>query len=244
MRRVLLISVFVVAFVGTAVASIPLSYVMRASGIAERGVSWQQARGTIWHGQVTGLGVNGEWAGAIEGDFSLVRVLTGKPSHLVTWSGPAGHGRALAGFSGSAIHVEDGQAVLTFDATRISAIFPAQAVSLRLSGVSLDAGRDGCRTAKGRADTNALAQISSQYGAAWPDLSGDLSCEQGELVVSLEGQAADGTQISAKAWLNGGGRLELRDVPDSQTNALLLAGFTNESGKYVYLQQSPNGEIN
>jgi len=62
--------------------------------------------------------------------------------------------------------------------------------------------------------------------------------------MSLTGKAADGTQIAAKAFLQGGGRLELWDVPDSQTNALLLAGFTNEAGKYVYLQQSPGGEAN
>ena len=244
MRRLLLTVTFLTVFVGTLIASVPLSFAMRSSGVTAYGVSWQQARGTIWNGQVTGLGFNGRWVGSAEGDFSFVRLLTGNPAHLVSWSGPEGHGRALVGFSGNALRVEQGQAVLSFDATRISAIFPQQSVSMRLSNVAMKVGRQGCRAASGKAATDAFTQISSAYGATWPDLSGSLTCESGELVVSLEGQAADGTHIAAKAWLNGGGRLELWDVPEEQTSALLLAGFTQDAGKYVYLQQTPNGAPN
>ena len=243
MRGLLFSGVFAGTFACVAAANVPLSFVMKKAGLAEKGLSWQQARGTIWHGQVTGLTVQGEPAGAVEGDFSLMRLLEGQPGHLLHWSGPFGHGTALASLSGDAIHLIDGQAAVTFDATRISSAFPAQDVSLRLSDVSMDLASGGCRSAKGNVATDALARISAAYGAAWPELTGFLSCEQGELVISVDGQAGDGTQIAAKAYLEGGGRLELWDVPDSQTNALLLAGFTSEAGKYVYLQQSPNGEI-
>ena len=242
MRGLLLSTVFVGTFVCTAAANVPLFFVLKQSGIADRGVAWVQARGTIWHGQVTGLSVQGDPAGAVEGEFSLMRVLKGQPGHLLHWSGPSGRGSALAGLSSGGIRVSDGQAAITFDASRISGAFPARDVSLRLSHVSMDLGRDGCRSAKGDVSTDALTHISEAYGATWPELTGFLSCEAGELLISVTGQAADGTQIAAKAYLQGGGRLELWDVPDSQTDALLLAGFTNEAGKYVYLQKSPNGE--
>ena len=243
MRRLLLTTVFAGTLACAAAANVPLSFVMKKSGLATKGVSWQQARGTIWNGQVTGLTVQGEAAGAVAGEFSLVRLLQGQPGHLLHWSGPSGYGTALASPAQGGVHLQDGQAVITFDAARISAAFPAQDVSLRLSNVAMDLEPDGCRTATGNVSTDALAHISAVYGATWPELTGFLSCDQGELVISLEGIAADGTQIAAKAYVQGGGRLELWDVPDGQADALLLAGFTNEAGKFVYMQQSSRGEI-
>ena len=242
MRRLFLSTVFLGTFACALAACVPLSFVMKKSGLSGQNVSWQQARGTIWHGQVTGLTVRDERAGAVEVNFSLMRMLQGQPGHRLTWSGPSGHGTALAGVFGDGVHIQDGQAAVTFDATRISAAFPARTVSLRLSDVRMGIGREGCRSASGDAETDALAQISAAYGASWPELTGFLACEQGELIISLTGKAADGTQIAAKAFLQGGGRLELWDVPESQTDALLLAGFTNEAGKFVYMQQSSSGE--
>lgn len=244
MRRLLLSTVFAGTFVSVAAANLPLAFVAKKAGLSDRGVSWQQARGTIWHGQIVGLTVQGEPSGSIEGEFNPIRFLQGQPAHHLVWSGPSGHGSAFASLSNGGAHIQDGQAVIMFDASRISAAFPARDVSLRLSHVSMDIERDGCRMAAGDVTTDALAHISAAYGASWPELTGFISCEEGELVMSLTGKAADGTQIAAKAFLQGGGRLELWDVPDSQTNALLLAGFTNEAGKYVYLQQSPGGEEN
>jgi general secretion pathway protein N len=236
--------VFILVFLCAAVASVPLSFVMRQSGLAQQGISWQQARGTIWHGQVTGLVVQGDIAGAVEGDFSLWRFVRGEPGHLLHWNGPHGRGTALASLSPDRVRIRKGQAVVTFDATRISSAFPAQDVSLRLSNISADLGRSGCRAASGAVSTDALARVSAVYGAEWPELQGSLSCDGGALVVSVKGKAADGTQIAAKAYLDGGGQLELWDVPDGQTNALLLSGFTNQAGRFVYTQQSGSGETN
>ena len=242
MRKAMLFTVFATAFVCAAVVNVPLSFAMKRSGIIQQGIGWQQARGTIWHGQVTGLVVRGDAAGAVEGDFSLVRLLQGKPGHLIHWTGPFGRGSAFAAVTPDHVTIRQGRAIVTFDATRISSAFPAQDVSLRLSDVSLVLDRAGCRTASGDVSTDALASISATYGAAWPELTGFLTCEKSELAISVKGRAADGTQIAARANLQGGGRLELWDVPESQTTALLLAGFTNNEGRFVYMQTSPNGE--
>ena len=242
MRRLLLLLVFIGVFVVTLAANAPLSFILKQSGIVQQGVSWQQARGTALHGQVTGLAVREEAVGAVQGDYSLVRMVQGQPGHLLRWSGPMGQGSALATLSGSSIKIRKGRAAVTFDATRISSLFPAQDVSLRLSNVSIDANAEGCKSASGDVTTDALSRVSAVYGANWPDLDGALSCVDGEIVVSVEGRAADGTRISAKSSLQGNGRLELWDVPENQTNALLLAGFTNEAGRFVYRQQVSNGE--
>ncbi|MEZ6000850.1 type II secretion system protein N [Hyphomonas sp.] len=242
MRRLLLLMVFIAVFVFTLAANAPLSFILKRSGIVQQGVSWQQARGTAFHGQVTGLAMRGDPVGAVQGDFSLLRMVQGQPGHLIRWSGPMGQGSALATLSGSSVKIRKGRAAVTFDATRISTLFPAQDVSLRLSNVSIDANASGCRAASGDVTTDALSRISAVYGANWPDLDGSLSCVDGEIVVSVEGQAADGTRISAKSSLQGDGRLELWDVPENQTNALLLAGFTNEAGRFVYMQRLSNGE--
>lgn len=242
MRKILLLSIFIGVLVFTLVANTPLSFILKRSGITQQGVSWQQARGTAWHGQVTGLAVRGDAVGAVQGDFSLLRMVQGQPGHLLRWSGPSGQGSALAALSGRSIKVRKGRAAVKFDATRISSLFPAQDVSLRLSNVSIDATFEGCRSASGDVSTDALATISAAYGTNWPEVDGSLSCVDGELVISVEGRAADGTRIAATSSLQGNGRLELWDVPDNQTNALLLAGFINEAGRYVYLQRVSNGE--
>ena len=241
-KKLLLSTAFVGVFACALVANIPLLFALRQSGVVQQGIGWQQARGTVWHGQVTGLVVRGDVAGAVEGDFSLLRVLKGEPGHMVRWSGPYGRGNALAGLTSNGIRIRKGQAALTFDATRISSSFPAQDVSLRLTNVSIDAGRTGCRKASGRATTDALSRISAVYGATWPELTGTLSCDRGQLALAMEGRAADGTQISANAYLNGGGQLELWDVPEDQASALLLAGFSNEAGRFVYTQENGEGE--
>lgn len=242
MRGFLLASVFSGVLVIAAAANVPLSFVMRHSGLAQNGVQWQQALGTIWHGQMTGIYVQGDAVGAVEGDFSFLRFIQGKPGHLLRWSGPAGHGTALASIGANSLRIRNGQAAITFNVARISPAFPAQDVSLRLSNVAMDMDKNGCRTASGNVATDALASISAVYGAKWPELTGVVSCERGELFISVEGKASDGTQISAKTSLEGGGQLELQNVPENQANALLLAGFTNEAGRYVYMQKSPNGE--
>jgi len=242
MRGLLLASVFAGVLGITAAANVPLSFVLRHSGLAQNGIQWQQARGTIWYGQVTGIYAHGDAVGAVEGDFSFLRMVKGQPGHLLRWAGPYGHGNALAGVGVNSLRVRNGQAAITFDVARISSVFPAQDVYLRLSNVAIDMDKNGCRTASGNVATDALASIAAVYGTKWPELTGGLSCEQGKLFISVEGKASDGTQISAKTSLEGGGQLELQNVPDDQTNALLLAGFTNEAGRYVYMQKSPNGE--
>lgn len=242
MKKILLLLVCTGVFIFTLVASAPLSFILKRSGIVQQGVSWQQARGTVWHGQVTGLAVRGDPVGAVQGDFSLLRMIQGQPGHLLRWSGPSGQGSALAALSGSSVRIRQGRAAVTLDARRISSLFPAQDVSLRLSNVSINAASNRCQSASGDVTTDALSRISAVYGANWPELKGTLSCVNGDLVISVEGQAADGTQIAARSTLQGNGRLELWDVPENQTNALLLAGFTNEAGRFVYMQQVSNGE--
>ena len=58
----------------------------------------------------------------------------------------------------------------------------------------------------------------------------------GEVLVDLSGKADDGATVKVTASLRGGGQMELSDVPDSHVEALLLAGFTNQSGKYVFTE--------
>ncbi|HPF23849.1 MAG TPA: type II secretion system protein N, partial [Hyphomonas sp.] len=79
MRRLLLSTVFAGTLVGVAAANVPLAFVAKKAGLSDRGVSWQQARGTIWHGQIIGLKVQGEPSGSIEGEFNPVRFFQGQP---------------------------------------------------------------------------------------------------------------------------------------------------------------------
>ena len=63
-KKLLLSTAFVGVFACALVANIPLLFALRQSGLVQQGIGWQQARGTVWHGQVTGLVVQGDVAGA------------------------------------------------------------------------------------------------------------------------------------------------------------------------------------
>ena len=109
---------------------IPLSFVMRNAGIAQKGVSWQQARGTVWHGQVTGLGYQGHAIGALDVKSSPLSLLSGSIGSKINWTSPAGRARGNISVSTSATKISDVAAEL--DISRLQGVHPN--LQLPLSG--------------------------------------------------------------------------------------------------------------
>jgi len=231
----LFVALFVITLIGGLVAFAPLSFALRQSGIADRGVSWQQARGSVWHGQVTGLSWRGTPLGAVNLDSNVLRFVTGGPSHDVSWSGPFGQGRGRIKASGSSVVAEE--VSLNIPLTEQIGADPVIAQlgsSLRLSNGSVKLSGDRCEAAAGSVTSDVARLAAASFGRDWPVLSGPLTCTDTRLTAQLSGDAGDGTRIVLKAVAQDGFELELTNFDDELRAALLAAGFTDRNGALVY----------
>ena len=107
MKRIALILVFTAALIVGLISGIPLSFAMRNAGLIEQGIGWQQARGTIWHGQVTGLVYRGTPAGALDIRSSLLSLFTGSIASDINWGAPTGRARVRVALSPSSVDLSN-----------------------------------------------------------------------------------------------------------------------------------------
>lgn len=232
---IVLAIVFLTTLIAGVIAFTPLSFVMRQSGIAERGVGWQQARGSIWQGQVTGLSWRGEPIGAVNLESNPLRLLSGGASHHVTWVSPQGRGDA--DIKASRKSIVAGNANLSMPVTRRTGIDPAFSqlgASIRLSGGQLRFSGERCDSASGTVTSDIARLAAASMGRDWPILSGPLTCKDGELEALMSGAAADGTRLELRLNRATGLRVTLENADDEVKANLALAGFQSENGKLVY----------
>jgi general secretion pathway protein N len=231
----LFLLLFVMTLLAGLVAFAPLSFALRQSGVAERGLSWQQARGSVWHGQVTGLSWRGTPLGAVNVDSDLLRVVTGAPAHDVAWSGPYGQGRGMIRASRASAETKD--VSLSIPITEQIGADPLIArlgSTIRLSQGYVKMSRERCDEASGNVTSDVARLAAASFGRDWPLLSGPLSCSGNQLSTILSGDATDGTRIVLNAGLQDGFELELTNFDEDLRNALLVAGFADRDGAMVY----------
>lgn len=244
MFRLLLIFTFISALVIGTISSIPLSFALRKSGLAERGLSWQQARGTIWNGQVTGLASEGLDIGTARIHSRWMDLLAGNPSSTLQISGNVFQGGMIASLS------ERG-----FNATNLSgnvnlAELPDIQPELRRIGgtltirkSSVSTGVDGtCKSASGEATLDIIQRVGIQHGRDWPILSGELKCDAGTFLIDFSGVGSAGAQFNVKLRVgkNGATQVEVRTANlDPEIEQLLPAlGFTRTGDDFVLNQDT------
>lgn len=244
MIRITLIIVFLVTL-GLAIASgIPLSFVMRNAGLAHQGVSWQQARGTVWHGQVTGLGYRGQAIGALDVKSSPLSLLGGSFGSEINWASPAGRAYGAMSLSTSSANVSGIAAEL--DISRLEGVHPELrrvGGMLKLAGAAVAFDSSGrCADASGAAQLDLVRRLGVHYGRDWPMLTGAPACEDGDLQLALSGDGpnAERFEITMRALANGRAGMDIRvERLDPEANAALAAlGFTNTGNGYTLRQEA------
>lgn len=250
MKRLTLILVFIVALVFGILSGLPLSFVMRNASLVGQGISWQQARGTIWHGQVTGLGYRGQSVGALDVKSSPLSLLSGTIASDVKWVGQVGRARGKLKLSGSSVNLSGFAAEL--DISRLSGIHPelrriGGVLKLSNAATRVDsAGR--CRTASGAAQLDLVRRLGVQYGRDWPMLAGAPTCSGGDLELPLTGDGPNGErfEITLRARPDGRTGMDVRvERLDPQATAALAAmGFTNTGNGYTLNQEAALTEGN
>ncbi len=244
MKRLPLILVFVVALMFGIMSGVPLSFVMRNAGLVDQGVSWQQARGTVWHGQVTGLGYRGQPVGALEVESAPLSLLSGVIASDVKWVGQVGRARGKLKLSGSSMSLSGFAA--EFDISQMNGVHPElRRVGgiLKLSNAAGSIDRTGnCRTASGVAQLDLVRRLGVQYGRDWPLLAGAPTCSDGNLELPLTGDGPNGErfEITLRARPDGRTGMEVHvERLDAQATAALAAmGFTNTGNGYTLHQEA------
>ncbi|MFT5931446.1 MAG: hypothetical protein ACI93G_000526 [Hyphomonas sp.] len=239
MKRLTLILVFVAALAFGILSGVPLSFMMRNAGLVDQGVSWQQARGTIWHGQVTGLGYRGQPVGALDVTSSPFSLLSGAIVSDVKWVGQPGRGRGNIKLSGSSMNLSGFAAEL--DISRLSGIHPElRRVGgvLKLSNAAAHVDSAGtCKSASGAAQLDLVRRLGIQYGRDWPMLAGAPTCNDGNLELPLTGDGPNGErfEITLRARPDGRTGMDVHvERLDAQATAALAAmGFTNTGNGYT-----------
>ena len=233
-----------VVLAGGLIAFAPLSFVLRQSEIADRGLGWQQARGTIWQGQITGLTWQGDGVGAVNISSNLLRIFSGKPSHEARWSGPAGQGVALVKVERNGGIAED--ISLSIPLTERLGTDPQLAQFggyLRLVNGQVRYRNGECVAASGTVSTDIVRLAAASFDRDWPVLSGSLACSSGNLAATLSGDASDGTQIILEGSLSGDLEIVIANADRDVRNALLSAGFVEEGDTYTYTHSDPFNEV-
>ncbi len=242
------ISLLIVAgFIGGLIWQTPLSFALRQSGIASSGVSWTQARGTIWRGQVTDIAVQQRKVGALDLSLRPTSLLTGSLAYDAQWAGPMGQGVGNISVSANRYSAENvSLAVSLSDIPDLVEELKQAEATFRMSQADISWQRyDGCVEASGSLQTDVVRLVGHQLQKDWPDLTGSLSCEDGDLVANLTGSSALGEKFDVVFYMATSEPVrysaKISGVTPDIENALAFYGFKFENGAYTLHGNSIGG---
>ena len=215
---------------------LPLKAVMMIAGGAGA-FGYQDVYGSVWDGRVYGMRVAGVPIREIEMAADPLPLLVGRLAARWRVSDDSARGRGHVSIGGSTFQVSDMDLLVSIDRLGLRS-FPgldrSQMIDMDITALSLRDGR--CESVQGRVQTTALVQFASTYGFEGPALLGVLSCDDGRLVITLDGAGADleltgsvHMDQTAYAW-----DLELRTGRPELADALALAGATRTGDIWTY----------
>ncbi|WCL53744.1 type II secretion system protein N [Gimibacter soli] len=192
MNQRTLLATGLAAFAIGLVACLPLSLFLPASG--QDGLHYNGASGTVWQGgSVTGVRYKGVPVGTVDIEPSISALLTGAIG---------GDIRVRGSFLNGTGHVSAGDGIVAQDASLRVALAGLQLPlpldgALELAGFNARIEGDRCVEASG--NVRLVADLAGNAGLL-PPLRGTAACEDGQLVLRLQG-AARGTNLGLAAWI-------------------------------------------
>ncbi|MCA8901119.1 MAG: type II secretion system protein N [Hyphomonas sp.] len=234
MKRFVLILIFLLALAAGLIANTPMAWALRQSPLGSLGFGWQQARGTVWKGEVLGLVREEVAMGSVQMTLRPVALVRGEPPFFATWT--FGQSRAVAnlgGGQGAVVLTGVSADVLLHEAAPdVAAALGVPDSRVRFQRGEIEYGATGCRRATGVVTTDALALMGLRLGQKLPDITGPVACEAGRLVTTLGGRAEDGTDIRLVVREGDMVTLTLDKFPAETGLALSAAGYA-VSGTHV-----------
>jgi general secretion pathway protein N len=241
MMRFLLLLLLIAGFAIGLIVFAPLSFILKTTGAADRGLSWTSVDGTLAGGKITGLRAGQDLLGDASLKLNPASLLGLGIEYNFDWSGPSGEGTGRAGaFASGAMELRDFDIELDFAALDGAAAWVRQSGGkARLTGDLIRFRKGTCDTATGQTWSDVLDKNSAILGPGWPDLSGNLTCDGEMLLIPLQSRSPLGTQLDAAARYRPGGDASVVArvsgvIPQQFHYGLPLAGFAPDAGTYVY----------
>lgn len=245
MIRFLFLIVILVIGAVIGLAFVPLATALKLSGAVDNGVSWTAARGTIYSGGLDGLSVNGTNYGNADLTLDPSALMGGTLQYAVDWIGTHGQGTAKVSVdSGRTVTLKDYAINLDLEDYERAAKWVRQTGGkIKLEGPAIQFQGNECVLAEGVATSDVLDRNREVLGSGWSELRGELSCEEGKLLVPLESENANGTRFSSYLRVAPGapGKFEARisgRISRALAFALPLAGFTRDGDAFVYIPKA------
>lgn len=240
--------VFIAVLVISIVIMFPLSFAMDTLKRNVPTMSYSHANGTIWDGEVGGLQYGFERVGNVSIKTKWSALASGKwmADLAVRDGGITALGVAGANLSGEVLLTNLRVRGRTSQLQSLKAEIRNLDGEFTLNLQSMTVRDNQCVSASGTVWTDILSGFGSQFDWSGPELSGPLSCENGDIVIRLQGMSADNEVISTELILKLNGFGQFRAVVDnptpSVTRATTFFGFYFEDGSMVYEQMiTPNG---
>lgn len=239
MRAFFIIFLVLVGLIGGLIWQIPLSFALKQSGAASSGMSWSQARGTIWRGQITEIVVQQRRYGSAEVNLRATGLLRGQLKYDTVWVSPFGNGKGNISIGKNRLNANDVSLALAM-ASIPDVIDEVREVdaSFRVSKANIAWDYDeGCISADGALLTDFVRLIGHSYQQNWPDLTGKLECQGADLVADMTGTSALGEEFEiefvVRALEPARYRATIRGVSPEIATALALYGFQSENGSLI-----------
>ena len=191
------------------------------------------ATGTLWRGQITGA----QGFGPITYRLRPLRALTGDAPLQAETGLPGINMRGRAGRSGFKDVSITGR-VWTFSNVDPRLTGLRGNFSVIIDTLLFDAGdpSGGCTDASGSARTDILKANAQSWSWTGPDLAGPIRCEDGALVLALEGDDAGQTvNMTLRAFPDGryNSTVSVKTRDSAAQNVMALFGFEARGGVYT-----------
>ena len=234
-----LLAIFVVSLVIALVATFPLSQALSMSGVTSRGLTYDQAYGTVWDGVLTGVKWINQPVGRVDIQTEAAAVLGGALKLRVNASGRAGMARANVALSADGVTLSDGFADLNIqEIVYLDQRLRQTAATLNLSLSELSLRKDGtCRSADGGMQSDILEVIGRQWNWSGPPVVGQLACEGDDLKIMVQNSGGS-DQLDAQSIIQPGGSNIVTATVTTRNPQLdpplIGLGFENRDGVYHY----------
>lgn len=214
----------------------PLKAVMMLAGGAGT-FGYQDVYGSVWDGRIYGLRVAGVPVREIEMSAEPLPLFVGRLAARWRVSDDSARGHGHVALGRETIEIRDMSMLVSInrlDLQGLPGLDRSQMIDVDVDKLSMRAGQ--CEAAQGRVRTAALERFAASYGFEGPSLLGLLSCDNGALVLSLDGAAAD-LEVTGTVRMTGqdyAWDMELRTGRPELAEVLALAGMTRNGDIWIY----------
>jgi hypothetical protein len=245
MTRLLLLLLLAAGFLVGVFAFAPIGKVLQLSGAEQHGFRWTGAEGSVMDGRLRGMSFQGKPYGDAGLKLAPGALLSGRIQYAVDWIGEHGQGAGNISFgSGQKLQLDDFNIDLDLLRLEQAARWIQQSGGrVQLTGGVIRFNGSQCAEATGTATSDVLDRNREILGDGWTDMTGDLHCDAGDLIIPLQSENGSGTRFLAQLRVAPGrpGRFEARVsgmIPRQLQFALPIAGFKPDGGDFVYAYAS------